>query len=58
MMVKRGKSDKPREVDLSDQKQCEEFYDSIAERVKQFFAQGPENLSDDMELPTIGFAAG
>jgi hypothetical protein len=57
IIVKRGRDDSPREIDPSDQEQCKEFYDSIAERVRQFFAVGPENLADG-SLRTIGFAAG
>jgi hypothetical protein len=57
-LVKRGKDDTPREIDLSNQTHCDELYDSIADRVKEFYSVGPENLSDDTKLRKIGFIAG
>jgi hypothetical protein len=57
LLVKRGKGDKPQEIDLTDKKQCDDFYDSIAERVKRFYAASPENISDDTTVRKIGFAA-
>lgn len=54
-LVRRGKGDNPREIDISDQKQREEFYDSIATRVKQFYTPGPDVLPDDTTVRRIGF---
>ena len=57
LLVKRGKDDKPQEIDLADKKQCDDFYDSIADRVKRFYAANPENIPDDTTVRKIGFAA-
>lgn len=57
LLVKRGKGDQPQEINLSDQEQCDVFYDSIAERVKRFYAASPENMPDDTTVRKIGFAA-
>ena len=58
ILVKRGEGDKPREIDiLRNPKQCGEFYDSIADRVKRFYTISPDNLSDDTTVRRIGFAA-
>ena len=57
ILVKRGPGDKPKEIDIAlNPKQCGEFYDSIADRVKQFYAVGPDSLPDDTRVRRIGFA--
>jgi hypothetical protein len=56
LLVKRGKGDTPQEIDISNKKQCDDFYDSIADRVKRFYAANPENAPDDTARK-IGFTA-
>jgi hypothetical protein len=60
IIVKRGKEDKAREVDLSNEEQCNGLYDSIVERVKQFYSVSPDNVAGDdtSSLRRIGFTAG
>ncbi len=58
VMVKRGPEDKPRQLDLDNQSQYSEFYESIVERVKEFFAGGPQEFTDtSASLKRIGFRA-
>jgi hypothetical protein len=57
LLVKRGKGDKPQEIELTDQRQCDDFYDSIADRVKRFYAASFENIPDDTTVRKIGFVA-
>ena len=57
LLVKRGKGDKPQEIDLTNQKQCDDFYDSIADRVKRFYVGSPDNIPDDTTVRKIGFVA-
>jgi hypothetical protein len=54
VMVKAGAEDKPRALDLSDEGQCRQFYDEIAEDIKRYFTSEPV-LDEGASLRRIGF---
>jgi hypothetical protein len=55
MLVKRGKEDTPREINLSDQEDCENFYASVAEGIKAFYGNPDGPSPDDRTPRRIGF---
>jgi hypothetical protein len=57
LLVKRGWDDKPREIDLKDKSQCDDFYAGVVERVKEIFGRRPQDLAEDQSKSRtlIGF---
>jgi hypothetical protein len=56
LFVKAGHDGKPRELDLANQSQCEEFYEGIVQNVKAFFGTRiDEALDKQPSTVRIGF---
>ncbi len=54
VLVKLGADDKPRQIDLNDQKQCQAVYDEIVEDIKHFYTDEPKFGES---FTSIGFKA-
>jgi hypothetical protein len=58
VLVKLGRNGTPREIDLTSEKQCAEFYDIIVGVVKQYYERDPDGALDDgSSLSRIGFTS-
>jgi hypothetical protein len=55
LFVKAGKDGRVRELDLANKDRCDEFYESIVEKVKQFFTTRLEETLDRQSPVKIGF---
>jgi hypothetical protein len=55
VMVKRGWEQEPRELDLSNESQCQAFYDGVVERIREYFGRNPQDVGSDARSSKIGF---
>jgi hypothetical protein len=56
VVVKRGGDDRPRELNLGDQQQCNEFYDDIVEHVKEALGKRLQDVAvKPSDAQTLGF---
>jgi hypothetical protein len=47
VMVKRGWEQEAHELDLNNESQCREFYDSITDRIKEYYGRNPQDFGGD-----------
>ena len=56
VIVKLGWDKEEHELDLSNQKQCEALYDSVARRIEGCFARNPQDFRGEFGSNKIGFS--
>jgi hypothetical protein len=55
VMVKRGWEKEAQELDLNNEGQCQTFYDSVIERIKEYYGRNPQDVGNGFRSSKIGF---
>jgi hypothetical protein len=55
VMVKRAWEQEAHEIDLKNESECQTFYDSVIQRIKEYFARNPQDIGINSRSSKIGF---